>query len=83
MAHHKSAIKRIRSSEIRRLRNRVMRKKLHTLTKAVRSADKKEDAEKALKSVTSYLDQLASRGIVHKNKAANYKSKLTRRVNSI
>ena len=83
MAHHKSAVKRIRSSEIRRIRNRVMRKKLHTLTKAVHAAEKKEDAEKALKTVTSYLDQLALRGIVHKNKAANYKSKLTRRVNNL
>ena len=83
MAHHKSAIKRIRSSETRRLRNRIMRKKLHTLTKAVRNAEKKDDAQQALKADTSYLDQLASRGIVHKNRAANYKSKLTRRVNSL
>jgi len=83
MAHHKSANKRIRSSETRRIRNRIMRKKLHTLTKAVRSAEKKADAEHALKAVSSYLDQLASRKIVHKNKAANYKSKLTRSVNSL
>jgi small subunit ribosomal protein S20 len=83
MAHSKSAKKRIRSAEIRRLRNRVLRKRLNTLTKAVLKAETKEQGETALKPVIAYLDQMANRGIVHKNKAANQKSQLTRRVNNL
>ena len=83
MAHHKSAFKRIRTSRKRRLVNRQRKSKLATLTKAVRSASSKEEGQSALQLVLQYLDKIASKRIVHPNKAANQKSKLTKFVNSL
>ena len=83
MAHHKSAKKRIRTSEKNRLVNRTNKSKLHTLTKAVREAENKEDAKKALDRVLPFLDKMAQSNTIHFNKAANQKSKLTRFVNKM
>lgn len=83
MAHHKSALKRIKTSEVRRLRNRQYSKTLRTLTKSVRTAENKEEAEKALNKVLPLLDKYATKGIIHRNKAANQKSKLTLFVNNL
>jgi len=83
MAHHKSAVKRIRTSNKQRLVNRQSRSKLHTLTKAVREADSKEKAEVALNRITPVIDKLAARGLIHKNKAANRKSRLTKFVSNL
>ena len=83
MAHHKSAFKRIRISRKRRLVNRQRKSKLLTLTKAVRNATSKEEGQEALQKVLPYLDKIASKNILHKNKAANQKSKLTKFVNSL
>ena len=83
MAHHKSAIKRIRTSSKRRLVNRQRRSKLVTLTKSVRNANSKEDAQTALQHLLPYLDKVSSQGIIHRNKAANQKSKLTKFVTSL
>jgi small subunit ribosomal protein S20 len=83
MAHHKSAIKRIRTSSKQRQINRQYRSKLHTLTKAVIEADSKEKAQVALNRVLPFIDKLAAKGLIHKNKAANRKSHLTKHVNSI
>ncbi len=83
MAHHQSAIKRIRTSEKKRLVNRQRKTKLHTLTKAVREAPNKKEAEEALTRVLPYLDKIASQNLIHKNKASNQKSKLTRFVNQM
>jgi len=83
MAHHKSAFKRIRTSSKRRLVNRQKRSKLHTLTTAVRNASSKEDGQTALARLVPYLDKLSASNIIHKNKAANQKSKLTKFVNAL
>ena len=83
MAHNNSAFKRIRTSRKRRLLNRHRKSKLATLTKAVRSASSKEDGQIALQRVLPYLDKIASKRIIHPNKAANQKSKLTKCVNSL
>ena len=83
MAHHKSALKRIRSSEKNRQINRRRRSRLYTLVRSVRNAENKEKAEKALSRVIPYLDKMVSKKIIHKNKAANQKSKLTKYVNQI
>ena len=83
MAHHKSAIKRIRTSSKRRLVNRQRRSKLVTLTKSVRNANSKEDAQTAFQHLLPYLDKVSSQGIIHRNKAANQKSKLTKFVTSL
>lgn len=53
------------------------------LIKKVRSITEKEKAQSALKIAVKYLDQLAAKGIIHRNKAANQKSKLTRLVNAM
>lgn len=83
MANHKSALKRIRSNEAKRLRNRYQHKTTRTFIKRLRNTTDKTEAEALLKTVTSMLDKLAKRNIIHKNKAANNKSKLTRLVNSL
>ena len=80
MAHHKSALKRIRSNQAKRLRNRYQAKTTRTFIKRLKSTQDKAEAQELLKTVTSMLDKLAKKNIIHKNKAANNKSKLTRHV---
>ncbi|SDS09258.1 30S ribosomal protein S20 [Christiangramia echinicola] len=79
MANHKSALKRIRSNETKRLRNRYQHKTTRNAIKKLRDADKKE-AEAMLPSVLSMVDKLAKKNIIHDNKAANLKSNLTKHV---
>ena len=83
MANHKSALKRIRSNEAKRLRNRYQHKTTRTFIKRLRNTTDKAEAQELLKTVIGMLDKLAKRNIIHKNKAANNKSKLTRMVNSL
>ncbi|MBN2092858.1 30S ribosomal protein S20 [candidate division KSB1 bacterium] len=78
MAHHKSAIKRIGTNEIARENNRQYRTKLSRVIKAVISSEKKEEAEPKLKEAVSLLDRLAAKKIIHRNKAANQKSRLAK-----
>mgnify|MGYP001793204752 CR=1 FL=1 len=82
MANHKSALKRIRSNETRRLRNRYQHKTTRNAIKKLREADKKE-AEALFPTVVSMLDKLAKNNIIHNNKAANLKSKLAKHVASL
>ena len=83
MANHKSALKRIRQNEKRRLHNRYYAR---TMRKAVRKfkelTDKNEAGEK-INALVSLIDKNAKRKIIHKNKAANLKSKLFRHLNSL
>jgi len=83
MAHHKSAVKRIRISEKARLRNKAYRSRMKTFIKKVRTAEDKETATAALISAYSIIDKLSRKGIIPKNNAANKKSRLTRYVNSL
>ncbi len=83
MAHHKSAKKRIRQNETRRLRNKAALNEIKTLIKKVRSAETKEEAEKLLRDAVSKIDKNVSKGRLHKNTAARRKSQLTRYVNSL
>jgi small subunit ribosomal protein S20 len=76
MAHHKSALKRIRSTETKRLRNKYYLKTTRTFIKKLRKATEKEEALELYKKVSSLLDKLAKRNIIHKNNAANKKAKL-------
>ncbi|MCJ7467846.1 MAG: 30S ribosomal protein S20 [Maribacter sp.] len=80
MANHKSALKRIRRNEAVRLRNRYQHKTTRNAIKKLRSEEKKGEAEKLLPEVISMIDRLAKRNIIHNNKAANLKSKLTKHV---
>ena len=83
MANHKSALKRIRSSETKRLRNRFQHKTTRNAIRNLRALDKKKDAQAQLPLVIAMIDKLAKKNIIHDNKAANLKSKLTRHVASL
>ncbi|MEM6525890.1 MAG: 30S ribosomal protein S20 [Bacteroidota bacterium] len=83
MANHKSALKRIRSNNAKRLRNRYQHKTTRTFIKRLKETTDKAEASELLTKVVSMIDKLAKRNIIHKNKAANNKSKLTRYVNSL
>ncbi len=83
MANHKSAEKRIRANEIKRVRNRYQHKTTRTFIKKLRTATAKTEAEGLLKEVSSMIDKLAKKNIIHWKKAANQKSKLTKLVNKL
>ncbi|TVP51215.1 MAG: 30S ribosomal protein S20 [Mongoliibacter sp.] len=83
MANHKSALKRIRANEAKRLRNRYQHKTTRTFIKRLKSSTDKAEAQELLKTVTSMIDKLAKKNIIHSNNAANKKSKLTKLVNSL
>ncbi|MEQ9439087.1 MAG: 30S ribosomal protein S20 [Cyclobacteriaceae bacterium] len=83
MANHKSALKRIRSSETKRLRNRYQLKTTRTYMKQLRDTTDKSEAEKLYKEVSGMLDKLAKKNIIHKNKAAHRKSQLAKLVNQL
>ncbi len=83
MANHKSALKRIRQSEKRRVANRYYSVTARNAVRKLRAMDNKEEAEKNLSEVVSMLDKLSKRNIIHKNKASNLKSKLQKHVSSL
>ncbi len=83
MANHKSALKRIRANEKRKLLNRYQFKTTRTFIKKLKSATEKEEAQELYKKVSSMLDKLAKKNIIHKNKAANQKSKLSKFVSQL
>lgn len=83
MANIKSQIKRIRTNEKRRLRNQAVKSELKTLVRRTREAVEAGDQEKAvaaLRVASRKLDVAVSEGVIHKNQAANRKSKLAKRV---
>ncbi len=83
MANHKSALKRIRSNESKRLRNKYQHKTTRNAVRKMRELTDKKEAAKMLPSIFTMLDKLAKRNIIHKNKAANLKSGLQVRVNKM
>ena len=83
MANHKSAIKRIRSSNERRLRNRFHAKTMRNALKNFRTIKDKKEAYEKLPEICSMIDKLVKKSIIHKNKAGNLKSKLTKQVDSL
>ncbi len=83
MANHKSTIKRIRANATKRLRNRYQAKTTRNAIKRIRVMTSKEEATAELSAVISMLDRLAKRNIIHKKKASNNKSKLTKFVNGL
>jgi len=83
MPQHKSAEKRVRQSEKRRLRNRVHKSRVRTMIKKVKLSEEKEGATVLLNDAKAYLDRLSAKGIIHANMAANIKGKLDRHVNAL
>lgn len=83
MAIHKSALKRIRQDEKKRLHNRYYAKTTRNAIKALRNTTDKEEATKLYPGVISMIDKLAKRNIIHKSKASNLKSKLALQINHL
>jgi small subunit ribosomal protein S20 len=83
MAHHKSALKRIRSNETRRVENRYHAKTMRNALKDLRNSNEKSEVQSLLPKVASLIDKLAKRNVIHKNKAANLKSSIFKKVQSL
>ena len=86
MATHKSAMKRARQNEVRRLSNKNYKTRSKNVIKEVRTAVAENSADQAretLKKAVSVIQKSASRGVIHKNKAARKISRLSRRVNQL
>ncbi len=83
MANHKSALKRIRQTETRNERNRFQHKTTRNALRKLRGSSDKKEAETLLPEVTSMLDKLAKRNIIHRNKAANLKSSIRKHVDGL
>ena len=83
MAHHKSAKKRIRSSERKRIYNQAAQSKIKTLTKKVLNSKDKTEIEQVYKEAISVLDKNVIKGRIHRNTAARKKSELTKHLNSL
>jgi len=83
LANHKSALKRIRSNEKKRLRNRMWRSRTRTEAKQANAAIQAGDLEEARKATIEairVLDKAANKGVLHKNNAARRKSRLMKRL---
>ncbi len=83
MANHKSAKKRIRTSEKRRVMNKTASSKIKSSVKKVLETEKMEEAEKHYKEAVALLDKSATRGRIHRNTAARKKSQLTKYLNGL
>ena len=83
MANHKSSVKRIRQTEVRRLHNRYYAKTMRNALRDLRATTDKASAEEQLPKVQHLLDKLAKSHIIHKNKVANLKSSVAKHVNSL
>ncbi len=83
MANHKSSIKRIRQSEVRRLQNKYNARTMRKALRNLRATTDKAEAMVMVPKVSSMLDKLAKRNTIHKNKAANLKSGIQKLVNTL
>tara|TARA_B100000767_G_scaffold92635_1_gene89050 strand:+ start:547 stop:798 length:252 start_codon:yes stop_codon:yes gene_type:complete len=83
MANHKSALKRIRSNESKRVLNKYQHKTTRNAIKKLRETTNKKEATKLFTTVSSMIDKLAKNNIIHDNKAANLKSGLSKFVSAL
>ena len=83
MANHKSALKRIRSNEKRRVLNKYQHKTTRNAIKKLRDLTNAKEAEKMFPSVVAMIDKLAKKNVIHVNKAANLKSGLAKHIASL
>ncbi|MCX6267585.1 MAG: 30S ribosomal protein S20 [Bacteroidetes bacterium] len=83
MANHKSAEKRIRNTKTKRTQNRYQGRTVRNAVKKLRETEEPEALVKDLSKVVSQIDKLAKKNVIHKNKAANLKSKLMRKANAL
>ena len=80
MANHKSSLKRIRQEKVRTLHNKYYAKTMRNAVRKLRATTDREAALKLYPTVQKMLDKLAKTNIIHKNKAANLKSSLTKHI---
>ncbi len=83
MANHPSALKRMRQSRNKRLYNRAKKKLIKEAIKSVLSAANYEEATDKFRLATRILDKVTAKGVIHKNTAANRKSRLSKHVKSL
>jgi small subunit ribosomal protein S20 len=83
MANHSATKKDVRQATKRRDRNRYFGKTTRNAVRDLRTIKSKKEAGEKLHDVASQIDKLAKKGIIHKNKAANLKSKLAKKVNAL
>jgi small subunit ribosomal protein S20 len=83
MANHQSAKKRLRQIEKRKLHNKYYAKTARNAIKKLRNTTEKSEAEAMYPKVTSMIDKLAKKNIIHKNNAANLKSSLAKHINKM
>ncbi|NLT02780.1 MAG: 30S ribosomal protein S20 [Bacteroidales bacterium] len=83
MANHQSSLKRIRQTQTKRLHNRYYGRTTRNAVRDLRATTDKEAAQALLPKVTAMLDRLAVKRVIHKNKAANLKSKLAKAVSKL
>jgi small subunit ribosomal protein S20 len=83
MAHHKSTIKRIRTNEKSRLYNKNLKSDLKEALKSAFASENKEEGAPRVSKAFKILDQLAQKDILHKNNAANQKSRLSKFQNGL
>ncbi|WP_143305053.1 30S ribosomal protein S20 [Chitinophaga vietnamensis] len=83
MANHKATKKDVRQSRKRNERNRYYGKTTRNAIRDLKALTDKAAAEKELSEVASMIDKLAKRNVIHKNKAANLKSKLAKKINTL
>jgi len=83
MANHKSALKRVRHNESIRIQNKYYAKTTRNAMAKLKDITDKAEASELFKKVSSMLDKLAKKNIIHKNKAANLKSELAVKVNKL
>ncbi len=83
MPHHKSTIKRVQTNKKENLKNMSYKSLLKTSIKKVLDITDKEAIQQELQTTYSLLDKLAAKNIIHKNKAANQKSRLAKYANSL
>lgn len=83
MPNTKSARKRLRQNERRRVHNKAARSRLKTAVKKVRAASEGEEASRLYREAVRILDRAANRGLIHKNRAARSKGRLAAHVRKV
>lgn len=83
MPQHESNKKRVRQTKKANEQNRFFRATLRSESKKLRNMTDKKEATEQLKTVFSLLDKFVNKGLIHKNKAANRKSKFTKLISSL
>ncbi|MBE0679724.1 MAG: 30S ribosomal protein S20 [Bacteroidales bacterium] len=83
MANHKSALKATRQAEARKEDNKYYARTMRNALKTMRKTTDKGEADKMLPELNAVLDKLAKKNVIHKNKAANLKSSITKHAQSL